>query len=35
MNNENGNTNLCNFFFGGGDKKRAKHVFLALILLEV
>ncbi len=34
MNNENENTNLCNFFLGG-DKKRAKHVFLALILLEV
>lgn len=33
MNNENENTNLCNFFWG--DKKRAKHVFLALILLEV
>ncbi len=34
MNNENENTNLCNFE-GGGYKKRAKHVFLALMLLEV
>lgn len=33
MNNENENTNLCNF--EGGYKKRAKHVFLALMLLEV
>lgn len=35
MNNENENTNLCNFEGGGGYKKRAKHVFLALMLLEV
>lgn len=29
MNNENENTNLCNF---EGDTKHAKHVFLVLIL---
>ena len=35
MNNENENTNLCNFFLGGGTKSVPNYVFLVLILLEV
>ena len=36
MNNENENTNLCNFEGGGGGKKSVpNYVFLVLILLEV
>ena len=34
MNNENENTNLCNFE-GGGTKSGPKDVFVVLILLEV
>ena len=34
MNNENENTNLCNFE-GGGAKSVPNYVFLVLILLEV
>ena len=35
MNNENENTNLCNFEGGGGTKSVPNYVFLVLILLEV